>query len=170
MTQLNQTDPEDSIEILSNADLLFICPYNEYIDAIDNGTLDENALRSLIMISSSFAFLCEEISKNNPGELEKFSQSQDSGMYFLEALFSVSAEAFQNLIALYSLRREDSFIPALCDAEITLKDKLLCIRRFLTEASKVVEHQRQNQSFRKAADVSVNKAVAVGMTVTDTLQ
>lgn len=169
MTQENRIDPKD-YDVLSDAELLFFCPYDEYIDAIDEGTLDKSALKSLLMIAYSFAFLCEEIYKNNPDEIEKFTQLKHLEEPFIEVLFGLSVEAVQNLVALYGLRGEVRFIPALCDAETSVKDKLLCIRAFLTEASKAVELQRHNQSFRKIAGVSVSKAFSAGMTVTDTAQ
>ncbi len=169
MTQENRIDPKD-YDVLSDAELLFFCPYDEYIDAIDEGPLDKSALKSLLMIAYSFAFLCEEIYKNNPDEIEKFTQLKHSEEPFIEVLFRLSVEAVQNLVALYGLRGEVRFIPALCDAETSVKDKLLCIRAFLTEASKAVELQRHNQSFRKIAGVSVSKAFSAGMTVTDTAQ
>lgn len=171
MAQLNQLDPDiENYGELSDADLIFYCPYNEYIDAIDNGTLGKSSFLSLIMISSSFGFLCEEIFKINRHELGKFNQFQDSEEFFFETLFFLSNEAFRNLIALYGLREEAGFIPALCDAETQVRQKLLYIRKFLIEASKAVEREKQNQSFRKIAAVSASKAFEAGISLTDTLQ
>lgn len=75
------------------------------------------------MIAYSFAFLCEEIYKNNPDEIEKFTQLKHSEEPFTEVLFGLSVEAVQNLVALYGLRGEVRFIPALCDAKTSVKDK-----------------------------------------------